>query len=69
MLKITKDLVENNNTWYTIIATFNKLIGVLVPRVELCVKFFNVIDTPLEIDAPLGLKIVFINTNDYGKQT
>jgi len=36
MLKIAKDLVENNNTWYTIIATFNKLIGVLVPRMELC---------------------------------
>jgi len=69
MLKIAKDLEENDNTWYTIIATFNKLIVVLVPRVELCVKFFNVIDTPFEIDAPLGLKIVFINTNDYGKQT
>jgi hypothetical protein len=54
---------------YTIIATFNKLIGVLVPRVESSVKFFNVIDTPLEIDAPIGLGIVFINTNDCGKQT
>jgi hypothetical protein len=69
MLKIAKDLVENNNTWHTIIVTFNKLIGVLVPRMELCVKFFNAIDTPLEIDAPIGLRIVFINTNDCGKQT
>jgi hypothetical protein len=39
MLKIAKDLVEKNNTWYTIITTLNKLIGVLVPIVELNVKF------------------------------
>jgi hypothetical protein len=33
------------------------------------VAFFKITNTPLEVDTPIRLRIVFVNTNDYEKQT
>jgi hypothetical protein len=51
---------------HTTLATPNKLLGALVPRVELS-AFLDITSTPLKVNAPVGLGIVFINTNDYGR--
>jgi hypothetical protein len=31
--------------------------------------FFEITNKPLEVDTPIGLKILFVLTNDYEKQT
>jgi hypothetical protein len=51
---------------HTTLATPNKLLGALVPRAELS-AFLDITSTPLKVNAPIGLGIVLINTNDYGR--
>jgi hypothetical protein len=51
---------------YTTLATPNKLLGALVPRVELS-ALLDTTSITLKDNAPIGLGIVFINTNDYGR--
>jgi hypothetical protein len=46
----------------TLITAPNKLFGVIVREMEANV-FFEVIDTPLKINAPIGLTIIFATTN------
>jgi hypothetical protein len=60
--------LKNNSVQYTALIAPNKLLGILVLGVEL-VAFFKITNTPLEVDTPIGLRIVFGNTNDYEKQT
>jgi hypothetical protein len=59
--------LKNNGVWYTTITAPNKLFSVIVLEVEPNV-FFEVIDTPLKIDAPIGLTIIFATTNDAVKK-
>jgi hypothetical protein len=59
--------LKNNGVWYTTITAPNKLFGVIVLEVEPNV-FFEVIDIPLKINAPIGLIIIFATTNDCGKK-
>jgi len=47
---------------------FNKLFGAFVLKMELNI-LFNVINTILEVDFPIGFKFVSTSTNDYGRQT
>jgi hypothetical protein len=42
-----------------------KLVGAL----DLGIKVSIFLDTPAEVDAPMGLGMVSVNTNDYGKYT
>jgi hypothetical protein len=51
-----------------VLPPFNKLFGAFVLEVELNIPF-NVTNTILKVDFPIGLKFVSTNTNDYGKQT
>jgi hypothetical protein len=36
---------------------------------NLGIKLGNFLDIPLEVDAPMGLEMVFVNTNDCGSHT
>jgi len=54
--------MENNGVWYIILATPNKLMGALSLRTKSS-TFFG---TPLKVDAPIGLGMVFVNTNGCG---
>ncbi len=53
---------KNSDAWHITLAAPIKLVGALDLRIELG-PFF---DTPLKIDAPMELGMVFVNTNDYG---
>jgi hypothetical protein len=44
------------------------LVGALVIIIMELRALFNIIDTPLKIDAH-GVGKLFVNTNDYGKRT
>ncbi len=57
-----------NSVQYTTLIAPNKLLATSILGVEL-VAFFKITNTPLEVDTPIGLEIVFVNTNDYEKQT
>jgi hypothetical protein len=59
---------KNNSVQYTTLIAPDKLLGTLVLGMEL-VAFFKITNTPLEVDTPIGLRIVFIKINDYKKQT
>jgi hypothetical protein len=37
-----------------------------VGALDLGIKLGIFLDTPFEIDAPMGLEMVFVNINDYG---
>ncbi len=60
--------LKNNSLQYTAFIAPNKLLGTSILGVEL-VAFFKITNTPLEVDTPIRLRIVFVNTNDYEKQT
>jgi hypothetical protein len=49
----------------TIFGGLNVLMP-LVPKMELGF-FLDIINISLEVDAPIGLGIMFTNTNDWGK--
>jgi hypothetical protein len=36
---------------------------------DLGIQLNTFLDIPLGVDAPMGLGMVFVNTNDYGKHT
>jgi hypothetical protein len=40
-------------------------VGVL----DLGIKLGTFLDTPLEVETPMGLGMVFVNTNDCGSNT
>jgi hypothetical protein len=46
------------------LATLNKPMGTLDLRIV-----GGLLDTSLEVDTPMGLEMVSINTNDYGSRT
>jgi len=54
--------MENNGVWYIILAAPNKFMGAL----GLGIKSSTFFGTPLEVDAPIGLGMVFVNTNGCG---
>jgi len=54
--------MENNGVWYIILAAPNKFMGAL----GLGIKSSTFFGTPLEVDAPIGLGTVFVNTNGCG---
>ncbi len=49
--RIMNVLMENNDVWYTIVATSNKLLGAFLPKVELGI-FFDIISILLKSDTP-----------------
>jgi hypothetical protein len=55
-------LVKNSDASHIILATPNKHVGAL----DLGIELGGFFDTPLVVDTPMGLKIMSINTNDYG---
>jgi hypothetical protein len=63
---ITNVYGKNEGAKYTIVATPNKLFNVIILEMELDI-LFDVMNTPLEIDAPIGLTIIYAITNNYGK--
>jgi len=56
---------EKNGVSHIIVATPNKLIGVLVLEVELGIPL-AITDTPPKVDPPIGSKIVSA-IKDYGR--
>jgi hypothetical protein len=58
---------KNDGVRYTVVVTPNKLFNVFILEMELDI-LFDVMDTPMEIDAPIGLRIRYAITNNYGNQ-
>jgi hypothetical protein len=54
--------VENNVVSHTTLATPNKPMG----DSNLGIKLGTLLDTPPKVNTPMGLRMVFININDYG---
>ncbi len=55
---------KNNDVSHITLATLNKPMGTLDLRIV-----GGLLDTSLEVDTPMGLEMVSINTNDYGSRT
>jgi len=55
---------KNNDVSHITLATLNKPMGALDLRIV-----GGLLDTSLEVDTPMGLEMVSINTNDYGSRT
>ncbi len=57
--KMTIVLAKNSDALHTVLATPNKPVGAL----DLGIRLSGLLDTPM------GLEMVYINTNDYGSHT
>jgi hypothetical protein len=64
---IAKVSIENNGVWYINVVAPNKVYNALASKFELSI-LLNALGTWLDIDAPMGLGMVYINTKKCGKQ-
>ncbi len=50
-------------------ASHTDLVAPNKPTLYLGIKLSTMLDTPQEVNTPMGLGTVFVNTNDYGSHT
>ncbi len=58
--------MKENGVQYIFVTTFIKLLEHHSPLMKPNI-LFNVINTLLEVETPIRLEIIYINTNDYGR--
>jgi len=57
--------IKNNVVSHTTLVAPNKTMGAL----NLGIKVGTFLDAPLEVNTPMGLRMMSININDYGSHT